>query len=190
MSRLPDSAAAKRQADSREGGIIKSYKVSSWLVIRAYGAVFLWFAWILWTEAWLAEDMMGYVSRVMPREGLIGLLGIFGLLLAVPFLTPSTLRFPRTVGGGVIKAILLVILSGMIYLLTIFLLDDNFIRYSNELRNVVPLFIKAVAGMAVTGAVLVSLAIALRDGEARKEEAPDKISEADLRMLRRIREST
>lgn len=190
MSRLPDTAAAQRQADNREGGIIKSYKVSSWLVTRAYGAVFLWFAWILWTEAWLAEDMMGYVGRIMPRDGLVGLLAAFGVVLALPFLTPSTLRFPRTVGGGVIKAILLVMLSGMIYILTIFLLNDNFIPHSNELRDVVPLFIKAVAGMAVTGAVLVSLAIALRDGEARTDDAPDKISDADLRMLRRIREST
>jgi hypothetical protein len=190
MSRLPDTAAAQRRANDQGDRIIKSYKVSSWLVTRVYGAVFLWFSWILWSEAWLAEDMMGYVARVMPREGLIGLLAVFGVLLAVPFLTPSTLRFRRTVGGGVIKAILLLILSGMIYILTTFLLNDDFLRFSNELRDVLPLMIKAVAGMAITGAVLVSLANALRDGEERKDDAPNKLSDADLRMLRRIREST
>ena len=48
--------------------------------------------------------------------------------------------------------------------------------------------IKAVAGLSVTGAVLVSLAGALHDSKAKRPKAlSEKMSDEDLRALRRAR---
>ena len=190
MTHHAEPVAINRQKREPGGGIIMSYQISSWLVLRLFGAVFLWFAWIMWTGDWEAEGLRALWPQALPINALFGTLAALGVLLFVPFLTPSPLRFPRTVGGGVVKAVLLLLISGILYVLTIQLLADNYLKHSSELSSVVPMFIKAVAGMAVTGSVLVSLAGALRDGEVRQEaEPPKKMSEDDLRALRRARAS-
>lgn len=188
MTRHTDTKARHRQTREPGGGIILSYKVSSWILLRLYGAAFCWFAWIMWTGAWTPESLLSFWPEAFPINGLYGTVAAFGVLLILPFLTPSPLRFPRTVSGGVVKAILLLILSGILYVLALSLLEDGYLRYSQRLSSTLPLMIKAVAGLSVTGAVLVSLACALQDSKTmRPKVLSEKMSDEDLRALRRAR---
>ncbi len=186
MTHRPATVAPKRRSTAGDG-IIRSYQISSWLVLRVYGAVFLWFAWVLWTGAWAADSLWAYLPGAVPPHGVAGALAFLGGILAVPFLTPSILRFPKSVAGGIGKALLLLVLSGLIYGLTHLLLADEFLRYSSRLDAVLPILIKAVAGMAVTGAILVSLAMSLTAGETGRAPTAPKLTDADLRALRRAR---
>lgn len=188
MTRHTDTHAKQRQKREPGGGIILSYKVSSWVFLRLYGAAFCWFAWIMWTSAWTPVNLLNYWPEALPYKWFYGTLAALGVLLIFPFFTPSPLRFPRTVSGGVVKAILLLILSGILYVLTLALLDGGYLRYSQHLSSTLPLMIKAVAGLSVTGAVLVSLAGALHDSKAKRPKAlSEKMSDEDLRALRRAR---
>ena len=184
MTRHTDTNADLRRKREPGGGIILSYKISSWILLRLYGAAFCWFAWIMWTGAWTPASLLSYWPEAIPVKGLYGALAALGTLLILPFLTPSPLRFPRTVMGGVTKAILFLVFSGILYLLAMALVEDGYLRYSQHLASTLPLLIKAVAGLSMTGAVLVSLAGALQDTNSTPMAVSDKMPDADLRALR------
>lgn len=185
MSSLP--YGVRRRSDPG-GNLIRSYKLSSWLLLRLYGAGFLATAELMRRGVVDAAPMLAPFGLSAPTMQVALALGVLGVMLAVPFLTPSPLRFPKSVAGGLVKAVLMVVLSGVLYFAVEAVLAAELWRFSAKVNDVVPLAIKAVAGLSVTGAILVSLAMALTEGEAQAKSAPPPAADRDqLRALRKAR---
>lgn len=140
------------------GAAMKLYVVADWVVLRALGAGLLGVAWMLWTaqEAGRAGDVTA-LSRGLEPAIAIYAYAVLGALLLLPVALPMGLASPRHVFGGLLKAVMLV---GAAWAL-MDPLDVAIDAYATEpyrptLHAAVPKLFKAIAGIAVTSALLIA----------------------------------
>ncbi|MFO6463333.1 hypothetical protein ACK8OR_02985 [Jannaschia sp. KMU-145] len=149
---------AKRAQLPAIGAAMKLYLVADWLVLRLVGLGLLGTAYMLWlmieAERTSRAAQLSYGQD--PMHALYAYAGL-GTLLALPFLMPGFLSRPNHVAGGLAKAVLLVV-SAFLLLPALHLAIDLFTPdiYHATLHLTVPNVFKAVAGIAVTSALLIS----------------------------------
>lgn len=173
------------------GAAMKLYIVADWLVMRLLGAGLLWTGYLLFqmiqAERWSQAAKLSYGQD--PMHALYAY-GLSGALLAVPFLLPRRIVAPRSVLGGLFKAVILLaaclVLLPMLDVAITTLTPDI---YHATLQATMPSVFKAVAGVAVTSALLISFFRQL--GATPQVDYTGKpvvvLSERELRELREAR---
>lgn len=167
------------------GKLLVSYQASSFIVLRLYGLAFLAMSYG-YTTGLLTMPELPILNMASPVI-LATISGLIGILLTLPPLTPAVLSRPKTVLAGAYKALLLMALSAPIYFEGLEVLNSGLVPHGSKFVDVVPLVFKSIAGLSITGAILVSLATQLAEGEKTPEPIYDHLSKNDLRSLRRSR---
>jgi len=164
------------------GKILLGYVVANFVVLRLYGAAFLAIGYALSTG--LIELPQQALNLGATSTNAATLAGLAGLILLVPMLTPSVMNRPRKVSFGLLKATILLGLSFPIYWAGVAYLESGAVTQGAAFLDILPKLIKAIAGVSVTGAILVSMATQLTEDEILPQEDSIKVSEDDLRALR------
>ncbi len=167
------------------GRLLHSYQVSSFIVLRLYGLAFLAIAYG-YTTGLLKTPNLPILSMANPVV-LATVSGLIGIILVLPPLTPPVLRSPRTVLAGIYKALILMLLSVPIYFEELVVLNSGLVPHGSKFIDIVPLIFKSVAGLSITGAILVGLANQLAEDEKTPQPIYDHLSKNDLRSLRQSR---
>ncbi|MEM8824643.1 MAG: hypothetical protein AAGF30_13615 [Pseudomonadota bacterium] len=137
---------------------MKLYQIADWVVLRALGLALLWTAYMMWQviqadRVWLIDAL---AQGIDPMTALFIYAGL-GAFLVVPFIMPRFLSSPRHVVGGLAKSFLLVVAA----LVLIAPLNVAIVLYTPDiyhatLHATAPRAFKAVAGIAVSSALLIS----------------------------------
>ena len=167
------------------GKILLSYQIASFVVLRLYGLAFLAMSYG-YTSGALDHPNLPLVDMVSTAL-LATVCAVIGLGLLVPVLTPRILSRPETVLAGAFKALLLIALSAPIYFQGIAFLDSGTVKYGTKFIEIVPMLFKSIAGLSITGAIMVSMATQLTEGERTPEPIYDHLSKSDLKALRKSR---
>lgn len=178
------------QQNIQDGGLIRSYSVASWVILRLYGASFAYIAYLglQWKET--DHPSLAALSYGLDPLIVIGAMAFVGICLLVPFLTPRFMAVPDRVSMGAVKALVIAALSVWLYLGLGTVLTSGIISHGREFAALLPMLLKAVAGMAITGAILISFAKQLTKAEAKRSqvvETPQPMAMQDLRALRQAR---
>lgn len=169
------------------GKLLLSYQVASFVVLRLYGAAFLAIAYGFMIQVLKLPNI---VPASMGSPAVISTLcAVTGLVLLIPVLTPKVLSRPQTVLAGVFKALILIILSAPIYFLGITFLESGAVAHGSKFTTLMPMLFKSIAGLSVTGAIMVSMATQLTEEEKTPQPIYDRLSNSDLQSLRRSRMS-
>lgn len=167
------------------GKILLGYEISSFVFLRLFGLGYLTMAYGV-VGGYL--DLSGLMSRMGGDPALwASLFAGIGLVLLLPPLTPKFLRRPESVSRGVCKALVLIILIAPLYLAGQAVLESGIIAHGAKLQAIVPLLFKSIAGLSVTGAVLISMATQLSMDEQSVQPTRPRLSDADLKRLRKAR---
>jgi hypothetical protein len=175
-------------AHARDGGLIKTYGVLSWIILRAYAFAFFAVTYVMvkWMEGehpYLSELTFG-----IDTHRAIAITGVIGLFLLLPPLTPGFMRTPRSIFAGVMKAAVIGAISYYLYLMMNVILPTGFVAHGKELLELGPQVLKAVAGTAISGAILVSFAQQLTRSKARAQGlSPNAVPPQELRAMRQAR---
>ncbi|WGH78668.1 hypothetical protein [Jannaschia ovalis] len=170
------------------GAAMKLYLVADWVVLRLLGLGLLGTGYILWqmiqTDQTYRAELLSYGQP--PFNAMIAY-AVVGALLTLPFLLPRFLARPSHVAGGLAKAVLLVgtafvLLQPLKVAITLFTPDI----YHATLIATAPNLFKAIAGVAVTAALLISFFRQLGALPETDYKGEEKIhlSPADLREMR------
>ncbi|MGB3407947.1 MAG: hypothetical protein WBA67_10675 [Jannaschia sp.] len=200
--RVSDMPAVGRSKDIRKGKLpepklpsigaaMKLYVAADWLVMRLLGLALLGVAYTIWTLLEIGRELpLIPLSYGQDPKTMMIVYGVLGMFMAVPFLLPRFLTAPRTVAGGLAKAVLLVV-TVLFLLPALHVMIDLHTPpiYHATLHATVPNVFKAIAGIAVTSALLISFFRQL--GATPKVDYTGKpivvLSETDLRELRAAR---
>ncbi|MEO0859014.1 MAG: hypothetical protein AAFY65_00270 [Pseudomonadota bacterium] len=140
------------------GAAMKLYIGTDWIVMRLLGMGLLATAYLQWTFIQQGREFFAtqLAQGLDPMHALYFYAG-FGALLAVPFMLPLFIVRPSHVIGGLVKAGILVA-AGLILLPMTHVAIDMFFTdlYRPTLHATVPRLFKAIMGVAVTSALLIS----------------------------------
>ncbi|CTQ50678.1 hypothetical protein [Jannaschia donghaensis] len=173
------------------GAAMKLYIVADWAMLRAMGLGLMATAYMLWT---LIQD--GRLSQAAAlSHGKDPMLAVYiyggvGAMLAIPFLLPGRIARPQHVVFGLIKAILLVVAAYvLIEPLKVAIVTFTPDIYHATLIETVPRLFKAICGVAVTSALLISFFRQLNGLPAvdYKGDAKVHLSQDQLHDLRKAR---
>lgn len=167
------------------GKFLLSYQIASFVVLRLYGAAYLAMAYGYVTGTLPKPDLA--LLNIVSTEAVATVCGVIGLCLMIPPLTPTLLSRPETVLKGVFKALLLLSLSAPIYFEGVVYLTSGQVAHGSKLVALLPNLFKSIAGLSITGAILVSMATQLSEAEKTPEPIYDRLSESDLKKMRRAR---
>ena len=167
------------------GKFLISYQIASFVVLRLYGLAFLALAYAYMVGSLQKPDfaLLGIVST----EVIATISGVVGLCLLIPILTPSILSRPETVLKGIIKALILLVLSAPIYFEGVVYLTSGQVAFGSKFVTLLPTLFKSIAGLSITGAILISMATQLSEAEKTPEPIYDRLSDSDLKKMRRAR---
>ncbi|WP_371153934.1 hypothetical protein [Jannaschia sp. 2305UL9-9] len=173
------------------GAAMKLYVIADWLMMRLLGLGLLGTAWILWQLIEGGRDYQAFQISYgqNPMHALYAYAGV-GTLMTVPYLLPRFITAPRHVIGGLLKAVLLAatafILLPMLHVGIEMFTPD---MYWATLHATAPGVFKALAGVAVTSALLISFFRQL--GNVPQVDYTGKpvlvLSQQELRSLRAAR---
>lgn len=173
------------------GAAMKLYVIADWLVMRLLGLGMLGTAYILWQLIQDGRDYQAFqISYGQDPMYALYAYGAIGALMAVPYLLPRRITAPRHVFGGLIKAVLLAA-TAFILLPMLHVGIEMFTPeiYWATLHATAPSVFKALAGVAVTSALLISFFRQL--GRTQQVDYSGKpvlvLSEQELRSLRSAR---
>ncbi len=140
-------------------GFVRLYSTASWIIFRLYGILFGWITWIAYN--WhVANSLEGKnLFYGYPAEIGLYLTGTICVLLTVPFFTPKFISQPKSVLSGFFAAVLLMVLSFIIYtLLQKVLFFLGIFSQNKEVLDSLLLFFKALASTMVCASILVGFA--------------------------------
>lgn len=143
------------QKSHDDGGFVRSYAIGAWVVLRIYGAAFCYLTWLgyNWMEA--QNPLLDTLLFGLPDLPGLAILAFVGGVLAVPFLTPRFIAKPRSIAAGVGKAVIVAGLSIWLYFMLDTLLISGVISHGKEFAALLPMLLKCLAGLSITGAILV-----------------------------------
>lgn len=143
------------QKSHDDGGFVRSYAIGAWVVLRIYGAAFCYLTWLGYQWMELDHPMLAELLFGLPDLPGLAILAFVGGVLAVPFLTPRFIAKPRSIAAGVGKAVVVAGLSVWLYFMLETVLISGVIGHGKEFAELLPLLLKCLAGMSITGAILV-----------------------------------
>jgi hypothetical protein len=158
----------------------------SWIILRLYALTLLGLAYIAMQWLDVANPLLDVLAFGRDPLQAIAVLGILGTVLLLPPLTPGFLRTPRNILAGAAKAVVIGAITYYFYLTVPLVLQTGLVPNGAALAEMVPLTLKAVAGTAITGSILVACAQQL-SGARLKAQGGNAIAPEDLRDLRHMR---
>lgn len=170
------------------GQILQSYQTANFVVLRTYGLAFLALGYGYTTGAISSPEIVLGVGMSPPV--LTAICGVIGVGLILPILTPDVLGRPATVSAGVSKALILLGLSAPLYWEGMAFLESGTLRFGARYAEIFPMLFKSIAGLSITGAILVSLATQLSQMGKTSEVSKPLMSRTDLKTLRHARMSS
>ncbi|WP_139176671.1 hypothetical protein [Jannaschia faecimaris] len=173
------------------GAAMKLYIAADWIILRILGLGLMATAYMLWT---MIDDGQTFQAEALAhgKDPLtaVYVYGGVGALLGIPFLLPGRIARPKNVGYGLIKAVLLV---GAAYVLIV-PMDVAIVTFTPDIYHptlieTVPRLFKAICGIAVTSALLISFFRQLNGLPAvdYKGDAKVTLTAAQLHDLRKAR---
>lgn len=173
------------------GAAMKLYVVSDWLILRVLGVGLMATAYMIWTMIDAGRTFQAeLLSHGKAPMTAVYVYGGGGALLALPFLLPARIARPQHVFFGLIKAILLVAAAYvLIKPLNLAITEFTPDIYHVTLIETVPRLFKAICGVAVTAALLISFFRQLNGlppvdykGDPKVQMSPNQLH--DLRKAR------
>jgi hypothetical protein len=181
-----------RQEVPNIGVLMKTYLIADWLLLRLFGAMLLFMAYMIFITP---EDYLykigGMLYGIKPSTVMYVYLA-WGAMMLLPAILPNFISRPKTVIGGAGKAAVLVflaivILPGIDAAIDLYAGKD----YRAAFHSSVPGFFKGISGLAVFSAMAIALFRNLSrnepvvtDGMGKKTQ---RFSADDLRALRSAR---
>lgn len=173
------------------GAAMKLYVVADWLILRLLGLGLMATAYMIWTMIDAGRTFQAeLLSHGKEPMTAVYVYGGVGALLALPFLLPGRIARPQHVFFGLIKAVLLVAAAYiLIKPLNLAITEFTPDIYHPTLIQTVPRLFKAICGVAVTAALLISFFRQLNGlpavdykGDPKVQLSPDQLH--DLRKAR------
>jgi hypothetical protein len=173
------------------GAAMKLYIVADWTMLRLMGLGLMATAYLIWTL--IQADRTGQAELLShgkaPMTALLVYGGI-GAILCLPLLLPQAIARPKNVIFGMVKAILLVAAAYvLIEPMNLAIVEFTPKIYHPTLIETVPRLFKAICGVAVTSALLISFFRQLNGlpavdykGDAKVHLSPEQLY--DLRKAR------
>ncbi|MEM7489474.1 MAG: hypothetical protein AAF390_10160 [Pseudomonadota bacterium] len=157
----PKPKAPRRKANPALpaiGAAMKLYQAADWLVLRLLGLALLGTAYMMWQVMQSGSTILiGTLAQGLAPTTALYIYAGLGAFLALPFVMPRFLAAPSHVLGGLGKSLLLVVAALILIeplnaAITLYTPDI----YHATLQATAPRAFKAVAGIAVTSALLIS----------------------------------
>ena len=173
------------------GAAMKLYVVADWMMLRIMGLGLMATGYLLWTT--IRDERAVQAATLAHGQdpmAALYLYGGLGAILGVPFLLPAAIARPRNVAFGALKAILLVAAAyALMDPLKLMIVDLTPPLYHATLIETVPRLFKAICGVAVTSALLISFFRHLGALPAMDTGGPAKVhlSAQELQDLRKAR---
>jgi hypothetical protein len=189
---VPRPAAPARRARSESdiptgGAALTLYRAADWLVLRALGLGLLATAWMIHDLhlAGRADLILRTLTHGYDPIYAVMAYAAGGALLVLPFLLPAAITKPRRVGCALVKA-------GLVIGATVALLaplDAAIVLhmsapYHAPLKTAAPPMLKAIAGIAITAALLIAFLRQLGAADAALSKSAQPVDDgipADLR---------
>ena len=162
---------AQQQVQPEDNGMIQSYRMFNLVLYLGYGAGLLYTAKraLDWQESGHAalEDLVYGLPLDLPWP-------IILVCAAAPFVTaplnPIMRTGPRTIGGGVAGALIMVALSFVMYHILGVLMANGLTQNFREFSEITPLLFKCFAGMSVSAHILIGFSRQMASTAAKPQK--------------------
>jgi len=162
-----------------DGGIIRTYRMFSWVLLRAYGAAFGYLAWT--SQKWIGMEHPSFPDLLLgvPDGFVTGVLWATAAIFAIPFLTPQFIASPRLLVTAIAKAIILSIATAVLMIMCDIWLIAERATWANEARPTASLLIKTLGTVAVVSSILVGFVNQITDRKGKPYD-PRLARQSDL----------